>query len=630
MDSAKSEKWSETESLEAKYKITDEEGLQNYIEWLIHSQYNDLKSQQFKNESGQSLPIPRPLLYRMLLRSLLLTSYHTTREIYVNRQLAQHAAFKETELPNVRKERDVTRWEFMEAKVKDVFPDISDSELPLAQFLLTEEGLSMPEALTLGEVKECLEKLAGLKTARLERLFAEHLDLCTYRLDAWQMGMLNKRLLAMRYPVESEGQFANRVKGIYLGAFGWLEDVKPGPPLVPVDTEEVPGSLRETEKGPITEQPGSGGFIHGPSINHAVTAAVLRNAYLTHADPGNSSLMSVNLSSERVRIALSFLEGVRGGQDLGAMLGYQFERGLRDRHGDPSLSQYILNFRQKYPLIADKITPGEDGEQIETKEARNVFDGYALLEAAFLKKDPIKYPYDVDDLPLETSVEGKAIISEVDRMAGTLDAIADLALAEGVYQVSQGNYDRAGAMLKAISQGGPMPEPEIVNTPRSGAAINQKVTLHFEIENGTAAAWGETLTPRTAVEPGLNKWLGNILGDPDKIKYIIKYTLPDTTTEETCSLKDLGLQPIDFIYLIGDDLADETAEIESRIDYAFRKKKKDEPDDWDHTGEVTILFMERDGFEADDKTLFEILPLAGNLRDIITGCRPLGADDYML
>ena len=98
--------------------------------------------------------------------------------------------------------------------------------MPLAQFIITDEGLTLPEALNLIDVRECLKKIADLPTARLERLFAEHIDLCTYRLDAWQMGMLNKRLYSMRYLVESEGQFDNRVKGIYLGAFGWLENLK--------------------------------------------------------------------------------------------------------------------------------------------------------------------------------------------------------------------------------------------------------------------------------------------------------------------------------------------------------------------------------------------------------------------
>ncbi len=341
-------------------------------------------------------------------------------------------------------------------------------------------GRALPEALTLNEVRECLERLADLPTARLERLFVEHLDLCSYCLDAWQTGMLSRRLEALRYPPESDGEFDKRVLGSYLGAFGWLEDLRPAPMPEIANIEDVPESLREAERGRILTQPGNGGFIHGPSVNHAVAAAVLRNAYLTHASPEEQARMAIDLSSERVRTALSVLDGVCNGQDLGAILGYQFERHLIDRYPNSGLGQFILNFRQRYPLVADKITPDEDDEDIDTKESLHVLDGYALLEAAVLRENPLAYPYEVVGLPPQESDGGVAIMAEVDRLADRFDAIADLAMAEGVFQVAQGNYERAGAMLKAINDGGTPPEPDIVNTPRSGAAINLKVTLHLE------------------------------------------------------------------------------------------------------------------------------------------------------
>src|SRR6185436_20005853 len=131
----------------------------------------------------------------------------------------------------------------------------------------------------------------------------------------------------------------------------------------------------------------NGGFIHAPSINHAVAAAVLRNAYLTHATQSNADHFAVKLTSERVRTALSFLEGVRNGQQLGALLGYQFERALHDRYviDGTALEQFVLAFRKKYPLVADKITPGATADAIQQKESYHVLDGYALLEAVLLE-----------------------------------------------------------------------------------------------------------------------------------------------------------------------------------------------------------------------------------------------------
>ena len=63
-----------------------------------------------------------------------------------------------------------------------------------------------------------------------------------------------------------------------------------------------------------------------------------RSARPTHFDPDQPEKMAVNLSSG---------PGVRG-QELGALLGYQFGRGLHDGHGDPSLNQHIPAFRATY------------------------------------------------------------------------------------------------------------------------------------------------------------------------------------------------------------------------------------------------------------------------------------------
>ncbi|HEX2184382.1 MAG TPA: hypothetical protein VHN78_02605, partial [Chloroflexota bacterium] len=340
-------------------------------------------------------------------------------------------------------------------------------------------------------------------------------------------------------------------------------------------------------------------------------------------DTAQPEKMAVNLSSERVRRALGFLEGVRNGQELGALLGYQFERGLHDRHGDPFLNQYIPLIRQAYPLVADKITPDPEGAQIESKEARNVFDGYALVEAAFLRESPLGYPYGIEGLPAADSAHGQAIREEVGRMADSLDAIADLALAEGVYQVTQGNYERAGAMMKALGEGGHPPEPEIVDTPRSGVAITQRVALHLP-PAADGPPWpvplAEGLTERARVEPGLNRWLADVLPPPDKIQYAVQIGEADA---EARSLSGLGLQPIDLIYLINDELADETTELESRIVYEERQASGDD------SLAVSIHFMAPPA-DPDGVNLFALLPLLRHLRTLVAGSRPLTALDFVL
>jgi len=642
---AKDEKLSETTELPRKYAVTigdeEEEVVEdkNYIGWLVNSDTNTLKQQLFKQNGEQQLPIiPTALLYRMLHRSLLLSHFDATMNLYEEFQLVDKNIRREQDFTNVEAGRTVTRWEFMEASVNRVMPPLSQANLAIGDFLATPEGLNLPAAFTLREVRDSIAGLELLKTAELERLFAEHVDLCSYRLDAWQTALFAKRLERLNLLRESPIEAGAAKRGLHLGAYGWLENVRPAPAPVQVSPDEIPADLRE-DGIEVIEQPDNGGYIHGPSINHAVAAAVLRNAYLTHADQGNAEHFSIKLTSDRVRTAFSFLEGVRNDQELGALLGYQFERALHDRYvvDGKALDQFILAFRTKYPLVADKITPDEANEAIDRKEASQVVDGYALLEAVFLQDPPLQYPYGVEELP-ENDGARQAIIAEVERLEDTLDAIADLSLAEGVFQVTQGNYERAGAMLKALSEGNAPPEPEIVRTPRSGAVVNHKLAVHFATDD-VASPWDQLSTPKSLAAPGLNKWLGDLIGAPDSLLFSVSYELDDILT--VVSLAELDLQPIDLTYLIGDQAGaiegtrqiNDLTELEARIDYVFRLKRQAENQDWDSSGRAIIHFMSRAGFPSPDpqpRTFFESLPLLRNLRRLVTSCRPLGADDYSL
>ncbi len=635
VETAEDEKLSESDQLPRKYDVKIGEGEEtedrNYIGWLVRSDTSTLKQQRFV-QGDQQLPIPKPLLYRMLHRSLLLSTFDASMNVFEGLGLITDSAIRrEQHTTNVEAGRTITRWEFMEANVRKVLPQLGDADLALADFLTISD---IPAAFTLKEVRDSIGRLEERTTAELERLFAEHIDLCSYRLDAWQTAIFAARLERLNlFRQNDETGFEKR--GVHLGAYGWLENVRPALPPTPVPNNQIPQSLQQPGVT-VVEQANNGGYIHGPSINHAVAAAVLRNAYLAHADESNAEHFAIRLTSERVRTALSFLEGVRNGQQLGALLGYQFERALHDRYviNGAALAQFILNFRKRYPLVADKITPDENADEITQKESYQVVDGYALLQAVLLDAAPLGYPYGVDGLPLTGDVRA-AIITEVERLKETLDAIADLSLAEGVFQVTQGNYERAGAMLKALSEGNAPPDPEIVRTPRSGAVVNHKVTVHFET-GAVESPWDVPATPRSLAAPGLNKWLGDLIGEPDALAFSVHFDLDPEPT--VISLVDLDLQPIDLIFLIGNQASglegekqiNDLTELEARIDFVFRTKRRSErPHEDSSSGQVKIKFME-DFADSRVRNLFELLPLLRGLRKLVTSSRPLGADDYML
>jgi hypothetical protein len=72
---------------------------------------------------------------------------------------------------------------------------------------------------------------------------------------------------------------------------------------------------------------------------------------------------------------------------------------------------------------------------------------------------------------LETEI--LAVVAEVDAeldlLADRLDAVADLATGESVYQLVLGRPERVRAALALLDRQDPAPEPEITRTPQTGS-----------------------------------------------------------------------------------------------------------------------------------------------------------------
>ena len=118
----------------------------------------------------------------------------------------------------------------------------------------------------------------NLTTAKLERCFTEHIDTCTYRLDAWQNALFRIRMQQQRQ-ITDGGEREQRKKGIYLGAYGWVENIRPSAKET-IAGDTVPEKLRPPNQSPLYSYGDNGGFVHAPSLNHASAAAVLRSGYL--------------------------------------------------------------------------------------------------------------------------------------------------------------------------------------------------------------------------------------------------------------------------------------------------------------------------------------------------------------
>jgi hypothetical protein len=590
----------------------------NYIQWLIDAASQSLDA--LREENGfTNKQSPQALLYLFLRHTLMLGYYNSSYNYHRSAGFLSAAELRlmrtEPTFVHIAEAPGATESRF--GALYKTESRITGSPSLLVSDYISQQLFIAPETANLTAQINALGALVNASTAELERVFAEHVDTCSYRYDAWLLGLVNERVqsqLAARTTSEQGS-------GLYLGAYAWVEDLHPSTnQLVPV---ELPADIAAqfADTAPLMSDPKNGGFVHAPSIPHADAAAVLRAGFVAaQANGANSGELSVNLSSDRVRVALALIEGIRNGQSLGALLGYQFELGLHDDHDLAEVDKFIYALRKQFPLVADALESTQAGSDvpIEAIEARNVLDGTKLVNQ-ITKSNVTTYPWGAANLPSATSAEEAALNAEADALRNAYDAIADLALAEGVYQAVQGNYDRVASTIAAYTTGNFPPEPGIVDTAPPGIGLTHRFAIQFR--PGLAAPAGAT--PRAETEPAMDDWLSNMLPPLDEIVCTVTWTDPITAApqQQTVSLADLGLRPIDALYLLKPDNVQAMAEIDDRIQRHVVANWNPRPD-----AKIQILYMTA---PTGRFSVFESGSLLRNLRSLLTQSRALRASDVL-
>jgi hypothetical protein len=358
------------------------------------------------------------------------------------------------------------------------------------------------------------ELLVKADVDQREHAVAATLDCASHRYDAWVSSLPTQRLAALRDAAPT---------GLLLGAYGWVEGLTPGG---------------------TTTRPG--GYVHAPSLTHAATAGVLRSGYLTHnRDGSGDSAMAVDLSSARVRQAVSLLDGVRAGQSLGALIGYLIERRLHEQH----LDVYTLSIRSLAPIAANRIVADAlpAGAQ-EAVGAGNVVDGVRLLalprQAIWdkIKNPPADNPY-LDPARWPKLEQNQAAVEDVlTEAAAAYDAVSDVLLAESVHHLVQGNTARAAATMSAAAGGDVAPvEPEVVRTPTRAAAITHRVLVLLDDTAPGGGGWSAD-TPRAKAEPALAAWAEGRLGPATAI------VLAQADDGTLTTLDSTGLSALDVVF----------------------------------------------------------------------------------
>jgi hypothetical protein len=597
----------------------------NYLEWLAAAATRSLETLRREDGFPAGGP-PTALLYLCLRHALLLSFWRTSTALEVEAGVLEPAAAKarNREAPFVHVKADgasESRW--LPLYTADSRITGHPTKL-VAEHIVDVLGTSASVSLLDQQIR-AIRRLADAPTAWLERAFAEHLDCCTYRHDAWMLGLVNYRLARLRGLLPGAAASAD---GIYLGAYGYLHDVRSEqknmePVTLPADLAAVFGVDSPAD---LVRDSTNGGYLPAPSPNHAVTAAVLRSGYLANADERNADAFRVDLSSARVRTALAFLEGMRGGQNLAALLGYRLERALHDSYQMAEVDSFVLALRRAFPLAANKMLPTIENDPtvpIEALEARNVVDGLSLVE--YLRRTGNrKYPFG-KELPAATAAQASAIEAAIGDLVDVHDAIADLGLAESVHQAAQGNFDRAAGNLDSFSRGSYPPDPDVIRTPRGGRLVVHRFALH--LETGVAAAppvIGVGMTPRARAARAVNRWLAAILPPPGDVACNVSYFDHGTNAVRatTVTQAELGLQPIDLLHLLQIEGAQAMTELDDRVIRRIVTRYGPRPD-----ADIRIRYADP---VAGGLTFFEVAPLVRHLRGLLFKSRPLRATDLSL
>jgi hypothetical protein len=601
---------SETEPLAADATVGSQQ--LNYIQWLATASAENIWAENYPG------PQPTSVLYRVLRQSVLDEYVRLSGQAQADAGLLPASALLEQELVNTDPAaQDVTPAQIISR------PVAAGSTVTWAQYLHDLQPQAGSPFVPLAELRASLGRLAVLPTAELGRLLTETLDACSHRLDVWITALATDILRAQR-----AGQAAD-APAVYLGGYGWVENVRQATPApVVTGAEAAAVQLLDTSRSavglPAVQQPdsSSGGFIHAPSMTQAAAGAVLRSGYLSHRGTSDEQLLAIDLSSERTSAALWLLAGIRQGQSLGALTGYQFEEGL---HG-LQLDAYIQPFRDAYPLVGTDLTAQTAAGPVQAPS--QVVDGVKLNAAWESGALPAGGTWGAG-LPQPTppgNVTQNAVLGVLGQIADMLSALSDVSLAESVFQVMRGNLGRAGGMLAAISQGSQPPEPDFPATPRAGTDVTHRLMLLFTGPPVTPPAWaGVSTRPRATAEPWLSAWVASRLPDPTAVRCQVSWTTGTQNGAQpglaVVSLSDLDIGPLDVLALANAGDQPQRAELENRIIYAANPP----PD-----AQAISLSYTPAGPTAGAVPFSSLLAAAQAVRDMLGAARALAIGDFSL
>lgn len=469
---------------------------------------------------------------------------------------------------------------------------------------------------------------------RADELVGEFIDLMSYRLDAWYTAMVS-------YVIGARG--AGRPA---IGAYGWVFNLRRSNRASDPDAKTVIEEMKLPSDSKVVTSLGkvAGEYIMAPSVQHAITAAVLRSSYIGAKGNGQDSRLCINLSSTRARQALRILECIKDGMATSVVLGTEFERYLHDAAKNSGytieMDKFIYPLRKLYPQSMDIFSPNDSRAKNYTL---NVINAESLLnsiisdkndihwnnsgrlskwlETNFAEVSPLNELLELPEFKADEERVKQTLCSLIERVYDSYDALNDLLLGEGVYRLVAGDKASFAAISNFMAKGsGNVPSPVILDTPLEYVAVAQKVVLPMP------SATSRPLSALANAEPRVNQWVKGMIGKMSSIVFWIEGRIGEEVVFfEKSDLESLDIDPIEYLYASSSEhsflnlLEIKWRKISGHIKESIKI----------YTGDPSQLAPGEVLDKSDDEfSLYEDSMRIGNLRALIASSRALRASDF--
>ena len=253
-------------------------------------------------------------------------------------------------------------------------------------------------------------------------LLAEHLDTCAYRLDAWLLGLVNHQLRAMR---DGASRARRDAASTSARSAGSRTCARSRASSTPVEPRRGPrrGVRPGDERPPLMRDSTNGGYIHAPSLNHAVTAAVLRSGYLANATPATPDALAVEPHRrERVRLgARACSRACATASPSARCSATGSSAACTTATPCAEVDEFISRCARRsrsWPTGCARHRSERRTSSIEAIEARNVVDGLRARRRTSRQTGDRTYPFGLPALPRRRPrAQAAAIDAEVDAAA---------------------------------------------------------------------------------------------------------------------------------------------------------------------------------------------------------------------